>query len=498
MQVEVGFGQKLPQDDENLYSTNLTFTGHLPMKTVVPAGSEDLSAARSYHQRLGLFSATILVVANMVGTGIFTTSGFVIQGLGNSWAMLGCWAVGGLFALTGALCYGELGARFPRAGGEYVFLRESFGELPAFLSGWVSLLVGFSAPIAAGSMAFAVYFLAGWPGSQEMGWAWKIQGLPLLTLSPVTLLASGVIVIFSLVHSHSLFLGSRIQNGLTLFKVALIMAFVVLGLGWGQGSLDHFEGVPPLEVFFSGQFATSLVFITFAYSGWNAAAYMGSEISRPTRNIPLALLGGTLLVTVLYLLLNLTFIYGLSAQEMSGVLAVGEKAAVGLFGVRISRIFSGAIALSLLSLVSAMMMTGPRVYQAMAHDGLFFPGISKLQGERATPGNAIRLQAGLALLLVLTASFENLIVFIGFTLALFSLLAVAGLMVLRRRNPAPDLPYQTWGYPFTAILFILGNLWIIVFSIINRPAVSLTGLAAILAGALCYFFFKRRPPRRAP
>jgi len=465
------------------------------MSQTAQAGARQLSVPKTRGQQLGLFSAVILVVANMVGTGIFTTSGFIIQELGNPWAMLGCWVVGGLFALTGALCYGELGARFPRAGGEYVFLRESFGELPAFLSGWVSLLVGFSAPIAAGAMAFAVYFLAGWPGSQELGFAWKNQGVTLVTLSPVTLLASGVIVAFSLVHSHSLFLGSRVQNGLTLFKVTVIMALVILGLGWGRGSLAHFDAAPSFGVFFSGPFATSLVFITFAYSGWNAAAYMGGEISRPTRNIPLALLVGTLLVTVLYLLLNLTFIYGLSAPEMRGVLAVGEKAAQALFGVRISRIFSGAIALSLLSLVSAMMMTGPRVYQAMAKDGLFFPGISRLKGERATPGNAILLQAGLALFMVLTASFENLLVFIGFTLSLFSLLAVAGLMVLKRRDPAPDLPYQTWGYPFTPVFFILGNLWIILFSIINRPLVSLTGLAAILAGAVFYFIFKRRARR---
>jgi APA family basic amino acid/polyamine antiporter len=462
------------------------------MSNAIQASSTDLPVPESRRHQLGLFSATVLVVANMVGAGIFTTSGFIIQGLGNSWALLGCWAVGGLFALTGALCYGELGARFPRAGGEYVFLRESFGELPAFLSGWISLLVGFSAPIAAGSMAFAVYFLAGWPGSPEMALAWKIHGVTVLTLSPVTLLASGVIVVFSLVHGHSLFLGSRVQNALTLFKIALIMAFVILGLGWGRGSPAHFGAAPALGVFFSGQFATSLIFVTFAYSGWNAAAYMGSEISRPTRNIPLALLGGTLLVTILYLLLNLTFLYGLSPQEMSGVLAVGEKAAVALFGDHISRVFSGAIALSLLSLVSAMMMTGPRVYQAMAKDGLFFPGISTLREKGATPGNAIFLQAGLALLMVLTASFENLLVFIGFTLSLFSLLTVAGLMVLKRRDPAPNLLYKTWGYPFTAILFILGNLWIILFSILNRPMVSLTGLAAILSGVVFYCFFKRR------
>jgi basic amino acid/polyamine antiporter, APA family len=464
-------------------------------RNAVCVGGSGVTPVVSRRTRLDLFSATILVVANMVGTGIFTTSGFIIQQLGNSWALLVCWAVGGLFALTGALCYGELGARFPKSGGEYVFLRESFGELPGFLSGWVSLLVGFSAPIAAAAMAFAAYFLAGGPGSQSLGLSWNIQGLTVLNLSPVTVLAAGVIVAFALIHSHSLFLGSRIQNVLTLFKIALILVFVILGLGVGRGTLAHFDAAPPVGTLFSGQFATSLVFITFTYSGWNAAAYLGGEISRPARHIPLALIGGTLLVMVLYLGLNLTFLYGLSAAEMKGVLAVGEKAAQALFGGCSSRIFSGAIALALLSLVSAMMMTGPRVYQAMARDGLFFSAIKKREGQGTTPGNAIRLQAGLALIMVFTATFENLLIFIGFTLSLFSLLAVAGLMVLKKRDPAPGLPYKTWGYPVTAVLFILGNLWIILFAIITRPAVSLAGLAAIGSGALFYGFFQGRARR---
>ncbi|MBW1952916.1 MAG: amino acid permease [Deltaproteobacteria bacterium] len=462
------------------------------MNDVAPAGARQLSEPKSPRHQLGLFSAVILVVANMVGTGIFTTSGFIIQELQNPWAMLFCWALGGLFALTGALCYGELGARFPRAGGEYVFLRESFGEPLAFLSGWVSLLVGFSAPIAAAAMAFAVYFLGSAGLGLNSGFTWTVQGLTVLTLSPVTLLASGVILAFSFIHRHSLFLGSHIQNLLTLFKVVLILALVFLGLAWGAGSASHFGALPPLRVFFSGQFATSLIFITFAYSGWNAAAYMGSEISRPTRNIPLALALGTLVVTILYLLLNMTFVYGLSAQEMSGVLEVGEKAALALFGPEVSRGFAGAIALSLLSLISAMMMTGPRIYQAMAGDGLFFTAFGRLRGGSGPPGNAILLQAGLALVMVFTASFENLLIFIGFTLSLFSLITVVGLMVLRHRQPAPGLPYRTAGYPVTPLFFIMCNLWIVLFSIINKPLVSLTGLAAAFLGVLLYIFFKRR------
>lgn len=461
------------------------------MSQTNPVGAGKPSTPASCH-RLGLFSAIILVVANMVGTGIFTTSGFIMQELQNPWGMLACWAVGGLFALAGALCYGELGARYPRAGGEYVFLRESFGEPLAFLSGWISLLVGFSAPIAAAAMACAVYVLGSAGVRPESGFTWSIQGLTVLTLSPVTLLASGVILVFSFIHRHSLFLGSFIQNLLTLFKIALILALVVLGLGWGAGSLAHLGNPPPVSFYFSGRFASSLIFITFAYSGWNAAAYMGSEISRPVRNIPLALLCGAVLVTVLYMLINVTFVYALSAQEMSGVLGVGEKAALALFGPQVSRIFAGAIALSLLSLLSAMMMTGPRVYLAMAGDGLFFTAFSRLKGGSGPPGNAILLQAGLALLLVLTASFENLLIFIGFMLSLFSLFTVAGLMVLRRRRPAPELPYRTVGYPVTPIFFILCNLWIVVFSMVNKPLVCASGLATILSGVVLYLFFKWR------
>lgn len=273
-------------------------------------------------REIGFFSATIMVIANMVGTGIFTTSGFIIEELGNPQTMLLCWFVGGLFALSGALCYGELGAMFPKSGGEYVFLRESFGKGMAFLSGWISLIVGFSAPIAAASVAFSTYSFRALPFSFSQNITIPFWGVNLLVVSPVTITAVAVIIIFSLIHYHSLFLGSRVQNGLTLFKIILITTFIVAGLYFGQGSTAHFSEGLNLSVIFSDKFAISLIFISFAYSGWNAAAYLGGEIKNPERNIPLSLFGGTFMVMFLYLLLNIVFIYAIPVKEMIGGLRV--------------------------------------------------------------------------------------------------------------------------------------------------------------------------------
>jgi len=443
-------------------------------------------------REIGLFSATILVIANMVGTGIFTTSGFIMAELGNPRALLLCWFCGGVFALCGALCYGELGARFPRAGGEYVFLKESFGKPVGFLSGWISLIVGFSAPIAAASIAFASYFFQAFSIPAGSKTVWTAFGMPLITLSPVNFTAIGIIIVFTLIHLHSLRAGSRVQNLLTLFKVALVLVFLLAGFWAGQGSFHHFqpsaEMLPSLS---AEKFAVSLIFVSFAYSGWNAAAYMGSEIVNPQRNIPLALFIGTAIVTLLYLLLNMVYLYALSPAEMAGVMEIGAKAAVSLFGENISRVFSAAVAVGILSVLSAMIMTGPRIYYAMAKDGVFFPVFSKLNPVHRTPASSIFLQAGIAVLMVLSASFETLLIYIGFTLSLFASLTVIGLMRIRMRSSAEEKGYRTWGYPFTPLIFVLCNLWIILFSIKSRPVAALIGLGTIGVGIIVYMFFVR-------
>ncbi|MBC2696540.1 MAG: amino acid permease [Desulfobacteraceae bacterium] len=428
----------------------------------------------------------------MVGTGIFTTSGFIMEELGNPQAMLLCWLVGGVFALCGALCYGELGAMFPRAGGEYVFLRESFGKGMGFLSGWISLIVGFSAPIAAAAIAFATYFFCILPASFSAKLTAPFLEIGILVISPISMLAITVIIIFSLIHYHSVFLGARVQNSLTVFKIGLIIVFVVAGFCMGNGSTENFSQGLEISLIFQDKFAISLIFITFAYSGWNAAAYLGGEIKNSTRNIPLALFTGTALVVCLYLFLNIVYIYALSPGEMSGVLEVGTKSAVALFGDNISRYFSGAIAIGILSVLSAMIMTGPRVYYAMARDGVFFELFGKINGLRQTPVFAILLQAGIAIIMVITASFDKLLLYIGFTLSLCAMLTVVGMMLLRIKKPDLKRSYKTFGYPVTPLLFISGNLWIIYFCIKSRPITSLFGLGTIGLGVLFYTYFKKK------
>ena len=414
-----------------------------------------------------------------------------MQELGNPYTLLFCWAAGGAIALCGALCYGELGALFPKAGGEYVFLRESFGEAMGFLAGWISLIVGFSAPIAAAAIAFSSYVFKAIPGRDIFHVELMYKGIIFLKLSPVTVLAACTVAAISLVHSRSLRFGTRVQNILTAFKILLLLLFIVTGFFLGRGSAENFHYPLELGAVFQGPFAVALIYVSFAYSGWNAAAYLGGEIHHPERNIPLALIVGTGLVLILYLLLNLMFIYALSPSEMSGTIEVGTKAAKALFGPAAGKAFSLAIALGLLSVISAMIMSGPRIYYAMAKDGVFFKLSSEANFKRTTPVRSILLQMALAVLMIITTSFDSLLLYIGFILSLFALLTVAGLMYLRIKNPELKAVYRTFGYPVTPLVFIAASAWIILFTISQRPLASLFGLGTILLGLIFYFLFKK-------
>ena len=446
-------------------------------------------------REMGPFSAAILVVANMIGTGIFATPGFVMAELNHPASFLLCWVAGGIFALCGALCYGELGVRYPHAGGEYAYLREAFGKPMGFLSGWISLIVGFSAPIAASAMAFAAYATGLFGTRTEPLWVLRVAGTPLATVSEQTVLASAVILCFTALHYHSLRMGTRVQNSLTLVKVGIIVCFVSAALWWGGGETPPvFADQVPVELL-PGKWAVSLIFVSFAYSGWNAAAYMGGEIRAPGRNLPLALISGTLLVMALYMALNTVFLIALGPEQMRGVIDVGTRAATVLFGETAGRWMGGAISIGLLSVISAMIMTGPRVYFAMAQDGVFFQSLGRLDPRGRTPARAILLQAGIAVAMVLTATFDQLLIYIGFTLSLSAMATVVGLVCLRTRHIPVNSGYRTLGYPLTPALFICGNAWIVAYTVGSRPAASLLGLATIAAGLMVYGVFARRARR---
>ena len=450
------------------------------------------TSANGLNRDIGFPSALALVIANMVGTGVFTTTGFVMGELGSGPALMACWLFGGIFALAGALCYGELGSRFPRAGGEYAYLYQTFGPLPAFLSGWISLIVGFSAPIAASAIAFSAYLS---PGGTTAWFTLKILGYKILSISPSSLLACTAVVVLSLVHCHSLDFGKRVQNTLTLFKLLLITGFIIAGFLMKTRGIGDVMAVPDGASFSAPGFAVALIFVSFAYSGWNAAAYIGSEIRNPGRNLPLALITGTAIVTGLYLLLNLIYLYALPPDKIKGVLEIGEVAASALFGQNIGALFGIAVAFGLLSVMSAMIMAGPRVYFAMARDKQFFHSLSRIHGTRKTPSRAILFQGAVAIAMILMAAFDQLLIYIGFTLSLCATLTVAGLFRLPRQpEQGRDRTfYRCPGYPFTPLFFIAGNLWIIGYSIVSRPMAVLFGVLTILAGLGLYWLFWRHP-----
>lgn len=444
-------------------------------------------------RRVGLISAGCVIVANMVGAGIFTTSGFIMQTLNNPWWLMACWLVGGIVALTGAMSYGELGARLPRAGGEYVFLRESLGRVWAFLSGWISLVVGFSAPIAASAVAASGYLLQTWPGASQE----PLFAAGGLVLSAENLLALGFIASFTLLHTRKLGIGLSVQNALTFFKILVLLVLICAGLWLWPAD----EAWTPIE--FSGPrapgagaVATALVFVSFAYSGFNAAAYLGGEIANPKRNLPRALLLGTGLVMLLYLFLNLAYLAALGPEGMPGVKEIGAVAAEAVLGPWAGRALSLAISVCLLSGLGAMILAGPRVYYAMARDGLLLGAMGKIDPHSGVPGNAIRLQAVIAVVMVLSASFEALLFYIGFTLSLFAALSVAGLFVLRFKDPSPP-PFKVPGYPFTPFIFIAANLAMVVFSLSDNPWRGLPSGITLAVGIVLYWFSKKRPGSQA-
>jgi APA family basic amino acid/polyamine antiporter len=420
----------------------------------------------------------------MIGAGIFTTTGYLMNMLGNPVVMLALWLTGGLTAFCGALAFSELGAAFPEAGGEYTFISRLIHPLPGFLSGWLSLIVGFSAPIAASAIGFSRYFLHAFPVFQS----WLPEG----GISDETfsrLLAVMIIFIFSLLHSRGVVPGSRIQNGLTLIKILLLAGLVSAGFLLGKGDYDSFFTGGGIDMNFKGfkSAGLALMFIMFSYSGWNAATYIGSEIKEPRKVIPRSLLVSTGIVTLLYLMINLFFVYAIPPGQMAGEPEIGALAAGNAFGGAAGKVISLLISFALFSSLSAFIILGPRVYYSMSGDGLFFKFASIVHPKYKVPRLALALQGVIAVIMVLTGTFEQILAYMGFALGIFPLIAVAGVFILRIRGRSKlKMP----GYPAAHIFFIVVSLAILVLAFMERPPESSVAIITALSGIPVYYWFK--------
>ncbi len=423
---------------------------------------------------IGVTTGTLLIVANMIGVGVFTTTGYMVAALESPAAVLLAWVAGGVAALCGALAYAELGSAVPRNGGEYQLLSRIFHPAVGFVAGWVSLIVGFAAPLAAFAMAFGDYLNA--------------------LVPEIPPLASGLLLItvLALVHSLHVGTGSRLHNAVTLGKVALIGAFIVAGLLWGDLSrLTTAEGKTLAEAVRSPMFAVQLVYVSFAYSGWNTAAYLAGEFRRPTRDIAPAILAGTAIVAILYLGLNVVFLASAPMNELAGQDRVGHIAAVSLFGPVAGNFMSLLIVIGLISTASANTMAGPRVYEAMGFD---YPALKFLTRRRAGGGPviAIALQTALAAAMILTASFKTLLEYIGVTLSLVAAATVLGVVVLRRREPDLARPYRTWGYPLTPIVFLALEGWMVTYVVREKPLTAAVSAGTVAVGLVLYAIVRPR------
>ena len=444
----------------------------------------------SLDRRLGPLDAAAIVISNVIGVGIFTTPGFVASILPDKTAMLFVWAIGGALALAGALAYAELAARRPQAGGEYVYLRESFGGLAAFLSGWTSFVAGFTGAIAAGGVGVAAYLGYFVPSAGDAApiAVWRIGPLA-LTLSVRALVAIAFIAALALIQARGVGPGRVVQNALTSLKLGALVSFVVIGLVVARPDATAAPTSAAAVPWTSWLMA--LVPVMFSYAGWNAAVYVAEEIRDPARNVPRALALGTASVVVLYLALNTLYLRVVPREELIGSIGVGEAAAARLFGSAAASVFAAVAILIILSSLTAMTTAGPRVYFAMARDGAFLPAAARVHPRYRTPAIAILAQAAWSAVLVLSGTFEQLLTYTGFAVILFSALAVLSLFFVRR-SVNDVATFRAWGYPWAPALFCAVGFAIVVNTIVQAPGVASAGLGVMTAGVPIYWWMRSR------
>lgn len=414
----------------------------------------------------------------MIGSGVFTSLGFQVLEIHSLFALMMLWIVGGVVALCGALTYGALAAAMPRSGGEYFYLSKIFHPAIGFLSGWISLTVGFSAPVALSAMLLAGYASKVFPFINQLYFA------------------GFVVIMFTIIHTLHIKIGSGIQNVITTVKVVLIIFIILSGFTVSSPVVfeNHGLAVSITEIF-SSSFAISLFWVSYSYSGWNASAYVAGEIDKPVKTVAASLLTGTLVVTLLYVFLNFVFLYTSPIGELAGQKEVGFVSARFIFGNYGGKLISAIIAVLLVSSVSSMIFAGPRVPQVMGEDYKLFGWFAK-KNRWGIPYLAIIFQSVISLIMIMTATFESILLYIGFTLSIFTFLTVFGIFFLKRcLQTTPDNVLKGWGFPFVPLFFLIVTLWTIYQGLVMKPVESFTGLLTVMSGLIFYWASRKRQLR---
>jgi len=425
--------------------------------------------AEERQRGIGWFTCTAIVVANMVGTGVFTSLGYQVPGLPSGFVLLMLWALGAVFALCGALCYAELAASLPRSGGEYNFLSRIYGRATGFMGGFVSATVGFAAPVTLAAIAFGAYFAAVFPGV------------------PPLVAATVIVLVVTAAHLVTIDLSRNFQILFTTLKLLLIATIIAAGVVIGPSEpISFLPRSGDGALLLSAPFAVSLMYVMYAYSGWNAATYVTGEVRRPARDVPWGLIAGTLFVGVLYVALNAVFLKTVPMAAMADKIDVGHLAAVAIFGRDGGRILSGFICAGLISTISAMTWAGPRVMQTIGEDFYSLRFFAR-KTAGGIPARAVVLQAILVLVILWNAKFQDVLVSAQFALVLCGLLTVAGVVVLRVREPGLARPFRCWGYPVTPVLFAGIGGFTLIYTMFTQPHSAAVGAGTILAGFAVFF-----------
>jgi APA family basic amino acid/polyamine antiporter len=453
-------------------------------------------------RQLGLFDSTMVMVGIVIGSGIFLTTGIMAKSIPSAGLILLAWLIGGLLTLAGALTYAELGAAMPEAGGQYVYLREAYGPMSGFLFGWILFLVYTTGGIAALALAFAEYTGYFFPalGTENLILTSDIPFLKSTlhySLSAGQLIGVAVIMLLSIVNFVGVGLGKSIQNIFTVIKIGTIAAIIILGFAIGKGTPPGLSMNPSGMSFGSIiiGLGVSLVAVAWAFDGWNNVNFVAGEIRNPKRNLPFALIIGTLAITGLYILVNYIYLYALPMEDTVGVLRIAEKATGALFGSSTGALISALVLISVFGALNGTILVGPRVYYAMAKDGLFFRKVAHVHPRFRTPGFSILIQAIWASLLTLSGTFEQIFTFAMFIAIAFWIIATAAVFTLRKKRPDMPRPYKTWGYPVVPAIFIIASCGILLNTLLEKPVEALAGIFLTALGIPAYFYWKRRPPR---